>query len=136
MVSLFALAFSRSSRACSSVYFGVGVAVGEALLIMPVLLFALAFAPAFMFDSVLLQATSATPSNTIAPINKRSFFIFSVSFLNGPQEESPASPLAGDLFADIFHGIPDFTPGLPHCLLQLSFSPFLSAFRFQVWVIC
>jgi hypothetical protein len=104
---------------------------------MPVLLFALAFAPAFMFDSVLLQATSATPNNTIAPINKKSLFIFSASFLKtAPREESPASPLAGDLLADIFHGIPDFTPGLSHCLLQLSFSPFLSALRFQVWVIC
>src|SRR5437868_373594 len=52
-----------------------------------------------------------------------------------PQKESPASPLAGDLFAHFFHGIADFTPGLSHRLLQLSFGPFLSAFRFQVLVI-
>src|SRR6185312_6404328 len=69
---------SRSSRACSSLYFGVAVAIGEGERAKPTLLFALAFA--FMFESVLLQAINAKPDTRIAVSHKTYFLILSAPF--------------------------------------------------------
>jgi hypothetical protein len=108
------LARARSSRACSSLYFGVGV--GEASLITRVLLLALALA--FVFDSVLLQAPNARADNTSAA-GSHKFFVIPYSFTR--KGESPASPLAGDSLSEIFHGFADLPFGFAELFLYVAF---------------
>jgi hypothetical protein len=50
----------------------------------------------------------------------------------GLEEESPASPFAGDSIAEILNSLSDFPPDLAYRRLNGSFKPFLLSSIFQV----
>jgi len=96
---------------------------------------ALALALAFSFMLV-LQA--ATPKTTVAAAASNSIslvFIFASSLEKGIKgNESPASPFAGDPFAQILDGLAYFAAGPANFLLNVSFNPFVYASLLQVGV--
>jgi hypothetical protein len=95
----------------------------------------LAFALAFKFVVVSLQAAKLKLTAPIAAIHNHSFVLIFASFLsNVPEKESPASPFAGDSVAEILNSFADFSPGPPDRLLNSSFKPFLLAAVFEVAV--
>src|SRR5439155_15675092 len=140
IVSLFALAFSRSSRACSSLYCPRPVA-GVVASARGVAMFAFAGARALAFAlafSFMLVLQAATPKTTVAAAasNRISLvFIFASSLEKGIKgDESPASPFAGDPFAQILDGLAYFAAGPANFLLNVSFNPFVYASLLQVGV--
>lgn len=131
-VSLFALARALSSFACASEYFGVAVGAGVAAVRGALML---AFALAFKFVVVSLQAVKLKLTAPIAATHNHSFVLIFASFLsNVPEKESPASPFAGDSVAEILNSFADFSPGPPDCLLNSSFKPLLLAAVFEAAV--
>jgi hypothetical protein len=103
-------------------------------------MFVLAFALAFEFVAVSLQATKlkvkaaiAVNSNSLVPISLPSFF-FLLPCGNHQNNESPASPFAGDSVAEVFNSLANFPSDLAYFLLHSAFKPLLLPALFQVAV--
>ena len=83
----------------------------------------------------LLIRCVAPPDNPKpAASNKRFRFMITYLSFAATQKESPASPLAGDSFADVLNGVADFSFCLTERFLQLSFGLLLIPFFHQVAV--
>src|SRR6266404_4938014 len=113
------------------------VADGVAAARVPVM-FALAFVLARSFEFVAVSLQAATPKMTTASAVKSNSLVFMFSLSCSEQvldqNESPASPFAGDSIAEIFNSLADFPPGLAYVFLNLSFKPLLLSTSLQVTV--